>query len=216
MKNQKSQPNNFFTTSDLEQQLLAEGHHTIIGIDEVGRGAWAGPVVVAGYVFSNASIVYPQVTDSKLLNPRFRAQLNQNLQLGQYLIIEGSVEQINKYGVGRVITNLIMQIINSFKQGNSYFLIDGVFKKDFGPQTQKIIKGDQKHYSIACASIVAKEYRDNMMRKLHQQYPQYSFDSNVGYGTRHHRQKIAEQGICQIHRTSFKPIGLIYDQLKIL
>jgi ribonuclease HII len=191
----------------LETVLLQKGYKRIIGIDEAGRGAWAGPVAVGAFIFNIESKTFEGVKDSKLLTSKSREILFQKIFNKQTSIIElGGIDTINKIGIGKTITKVIQKIIEDTYDEETFYLIDGVFSKDFGKNSKKIIKGDQLHYSISCASILAKVYRDRLLTDLSKEYPQYFFDSHKGYGTIKHQEALKIYGISKIHRLNYKPI----------
>lgn len=195
----------------LENALLKKGYKFIIGIDEAGRGAWAGPVAVGGYMFSINSRIVTGVKDSKLLSSKKRTDLYKELFEPICSFIEfGEVEQINEYGISNTITTLINNIISKTYHKDIYYLIDGIFKEKFTPNSSKIIKGDLLHYSISCASILAKVSRDKVMTDFSKLFPNYSFDLNKGYGTQKHQDALKIYGITKIHRINYKPIALLY------
>ncbi len=198
---QKNLPNSF-----LELEILSQGYNRIVGIDEVGRGSFAGPVYVCGYVFTEESPILAGVNDSKQLSRKKRKELFGNLKSHKYLLEEGSVQDINQLGVGMTVINLITKIVAELSDGKTFFLIDGHFSQNFSAQSRQVVKGDNLHYSISCASIIAKELRDEMMRHVGKRYPQYDFEHNVGYGTATHIQAIKKYGITPEHRLSFKPM----------
>ncbi len=185
----------------------------VIGIDEVGRGCWAGPVVVGGFVFDNKGYV-KGVHDSKLLKKELREKASKKLQKYDYKIEIGDLETIDKIGIGKTIEGLMAKIVeyyrNKFGSLDTIFVIDGTFARNFGKDTKKVIKADSNYYSVASASVLAKVFRDSMMVNLHQNYPNYSFNINKGYATKKHRMAISELGICELHRKSFKPVYLQY------
>lgn len=212
-----------------EQKLWRSGYKFVIGIDEVGRGSFAGPVVAAGIVFleKGDEISSLGINDSKLLKPRERESLEKEIKsrTSLYAISSVDVSTINRIGIGRATTMAFRKAIRlllncsiakivknnngTMKQSNNCFvLIDGFhvkYLKGIGLKNQKaIIKGDQKSISIAAASILAKVYRDRLMKKLHRKYPMYRFSKNKGYGTLEHREAIGQYGLCSQHRTSFR------------
>lgn len=204
------------TTNKLELELLNTGFHRVIGIDEVGRGAWAGPVVVAAYVYYPQSINIANIRDSKLVPQKQREQFYESLQSHEHKIVSGNLASINNHGVGKAITDSIYQIVSNYDDGKTAFLIDGYFAEDFGKYSLQVKGGDLKHYAIAAASNLGKVYRDRLMYEYAKAYPMYKFESNVGYGTSEHRQALAKHGPCEIHRTSFKPIKLLLEQFSLL
>jgi len=195
----------------LENALLKKGYKYIIGIDEAGRGAWAGPVAVGGYMYTINSKVVSGVKDSKLLSSKQRTDLYEKIFEPICSFVEfGDVEQINEFGISNTITTLIKKIISKTNKRDIYYLIDGIFKEKFTPNSAKIIKGDLLHYSISCASILAKVSRDKVMTDFSKLFPNYSFDLNKGYGTQKHQDALKIYGITKIHRINYKPIALLY------
>jgi len=204
------------TKPSFEEEKLywKSGIDFVIGLDEVGRGAFAGPIVAAGVVFDrNVNTKFVRgVNDSKLINPRLREELSEIIKANSIFAIESvEIDYINKNGIGKansaVFRKVLRSLIMNFEQKSNYFiLIDGFHKKYLpgGIKKQKgIVKGDQKSLSIAAASILAKVYRDNLMQKESKKYPNYLFERNKGYGSRAHRQALKEFGLIKIHRTSF-------------
>jgi ribonuclease HII len=186
----------------------------ICGIDEAGRGPLAGPVVASCYLM-NQNLNIAEINDSKKLSKKTRQE------------IYGKIKNIEKFGIGIVEEKIIDKInilqatklamkmaYQDFCCKNKIYpkiiLVDGNFLPfDICDDIEKIlpiIKGDQKSISIATASIIAKEVRDEIMQNYHYKYPLYSFDKHCGYGTKLHLEKIKQHGICQIHRKSFEPI----------
>ena len=191
----------------LELALLQKGYKRIIGIDEAGRGAWAGPVSIGAYIFKIDTTIIEGVKDSKLLTPGKREFLFQKLFNIENSIIElGEVETINKKGIGRTIVDVISSIIQKKQNETTFFLIDGIFSKNFGKNTKQIIKGDQLHYSISCASVLAKVFRDRILTELSKEYKGYLFEKHKGYGTKAHQEALQIYGISKIHRLNYKPI----------
>ncbi|MEK7551001.1 MAG: ribonuclease HII [Patescibacteria group bacterium] len=187
---------------------LYKNFDVVFGIDEVGRGSFAGPLVASCVYFEKEHKWFKEINDSKLLTAKKREELAKLiLENSVYFIEEIEVELINKIGIGRanklIFENLITKIKNRFKDKNVYFLIDGN-NFDFEIKNiEYIIKGDSKHISIAAASIIAKVHRDKLMTKLDIKYPGYYFLLNKGYGTKMHRESLKKHGLSSIHRTSF-------------
>lgn len=200
-------------SNQLELQLLSQGFKRIIGIDEVGRGAFAGPVFVGAFIFTSETTSIPGVNDSKKLSATMRNYISRDLIRNKHLIKSGPVTTINKIGVGKTVEQLVSEIINELADDTTYFLIDGHFPTIFHKNSMQILKGDSLHYSISSASIIAKVTRDNYMHKLHRKYPQYGFIKNVGYGTATHIEALARYGITREHRLNFRPISAIYQGL---
>lgn len=197
-----------------------------IGIDEAGRGPWAGPVF-AGLVVLNAEqeefLKSKGITDSKKLTEKKREELFPLiLQNSIYAKVKFQVaEEIDKVGIYKSTINLIKELVSdkSFKElniENPVILIDGVFPnlqlKDFEKNLlnhECIIKGDEKEVSISAASILAKVRRDAYMIKLDEKFPDYKFEQHKGYGTKLHSELLKQFGPCEEHRKSFKPVKLL-------
>ncbi|MDD2823077.1 MAG: ribonuclease HII [Candidatus Daviesbacteria bacterium] len=193
-------------TLDIEKELWSQGYNLICGIDEVGRGCFAGPVVAGAVVFPKDIVLPEGIADSKLLTPKKREILSKIIKEVAlfWAVGEISVESINEVGIG-VSTNLaFLEAIKNLGKTPDYYLIDAFFIKDLDKKNQKPIpSGDKICASISAASIIAKVYRDDLMRKLSQVYPQYGFEQNNGYGTKDHRDALKKHGLCEFHRTSF-------------
>lgn len=184
-----------------------------IGVDEVGCGSWAGPVVAAAVMIERAYADYslfPYVRDSKQLSVKKREDLYERIFQDPYIqfgLAEANVEEIDQFNITQA-TQLAMKRAVEFLRSPSYIpvLVDGIRKPNLLHPIQTIIKGDQKSLSIAIASILAKVTRDRLMKKLHIQFPHYGWDKNVGYGTAFHQKTIKDYGISPYHRKNFKPI----------
>lgn len=191
----------------------------IVGIDEVGRGAWAGPVCVGAYVLDlNNHTQLEGVNDSKLINPTKRHLLSNELSKSTFMVLTGDLNSINSIGIGKTISNLITDAVNKLTliteklSKKAVFIIDGQFSVNFGDHTLKQNKADCTYYSVAAASIIAKVYRDKLMQELHNSYNHYGFNNNKGYPTKYHLNALKLYGVSPIHRTSFSPIS---NQLNI-
>jgi ribonuclease HII len=190
-----------------ELDLLSR-YDCVVGIDEVGRGAWAGPVAVGAFVFTKDCKLIEGIQDSKLLSVRARELRSAELSLFNHTVDFGAVDTIDAYGIGKTIESLIDSIIKSIKEqyASPFIIIDGQFSKDFGNDTVKENKSDTKYYSVAAASVLAKVQRDNYMRDLSDKFPEYGFNTNVGYPSKYHRDALKTYGPTAIHRKSYKPI----------
>ncbi len=195
---------------DYESELWQNGEKIVAGIDEVGRGAWAGPVVAAAVVFKPDHKQIDLVKDSKMLTPSQRARLNEQIQsscksYGIGVVDNVMIDQVN---IGTATKLAMQKAIESLENYPDYILVDAMELDGYcNCRYQAVIKGDQIIYSISCASIVAKVARDNMMSKLDKKYEQYFFDVHKGYGTQKHQQALQEHGPCDLHRYSYKPVG---------
>ncbi len=168
------------------EQNLLKTIDAVFGIDEVGRGSFAGPLVAAAVYFKKEYKWFKDVNDSKLLTHKKRVRLSKLIQKNATYFIETiDIDLINKLGIGKcnkiVFQNLIKRIRNELKDKEIYFLIDGKDKNSKDKQIKFIVKGDQKHISISSASIIAKVYRDNLMKDFGKIYPKYNFSKNITF-----------------------------------
>jgi len=198
-------------TNRLEQFYLDLGYDCVIGVDEVGRGSWAGPVVVGAFVYERSSQLIENVNDSKKLTPKKRITLSSKLEKQNYFLAQSSVEEIDRMNILEATRLAIKRVISKIESKKMIVLIDGHFKLSFDFEYKCLVKGDAKHYSIAAASILAKVYRDNLMVDMAKLYPHYGFETNVGYGTKKHRLGLEKYGVCDIHRHSYAPIKRILN-----
>lgn len=180
----------------------------VLGLDEVGRGSFAGPIVGAGVVYKPGfSADYLSfVNDSKLLSPKLREELSLEIKKNSiWFIEEVDVDFINKFGIGKanfeVFSRIIQKFFKHIRNEKHFIIADGFDLKI--PNQKGIIKGDSISLSIASASIIAKVHRDSLMKKAHKLHSNYGFDLNKGYGTLAHRNAIKIHGLCPIHRKSF-------------
>ncbi len=194
-----------FPTLNFEKQLWLSGYSRVCGLDEVGRGCFAGPVVVGAVIFPPKVLLPEGIADSKLLTPKKREKLAVLIEQAdlEWTIAEVSVEVINKVGIGKAAQQAFKQAVESLKKWD-YCLIDAFYIDGIDRAKQKpVVHGDSLSVSIAAASIIAKVYRDALMVKLHEQYPQYGFDKHKGYGSKQHQDALKQYGLCPLHRTSF-------------
>lgn len=188
-----------------EQLLWDRGILNIAGVDEVGRGAFAGPLVAASVILPKKFKAY-EIKDSKLLTQKQREEFSEYIKNESmyYSISEVNINFINKFGVGKATQKAFELCLENLKQKFEFVLVDGFKVKKIKDDCQKaIIHGDNISVSIAAASIIAKVYRDNIMINLHKDYPMYNFLENKGYGTKFHREALKNHGISKAHRTSF-------------
>lgn len=186
-----------------EKEWQAKGYNLIAGIDEVGRGPLAGPVVVASVIMPNDDLI-PEVNDSKQVSEKKREKLyplilEKAISYSFAVVDEKVIDEIN---ILQATKKAMKEAINSLSVKPDVVLIDAV-KLDIPYETQSIIKGDANSYNIACASIIAKVYRDRMMVEYAKDYPEYGFEKHKGYGTAEHIRAIGEYGACPIHRLTF-------------
>jgi ribonuclease HII len=188
-----------------EKALIAKGYRYVIGVDEVGRGPLAGPVVCAAVVMpldENSLVI--GVDDSKKLSAKKREQLAEEIKNRAlcYQIIEIDEKQIDEMNILQATRLGMKKAIESLPQGD-VVLTDGNMTLDIALPQQSVVHGDALSYSIGAASIIAKVHRDNLMDEYAKTYPQYAFEKNKGYGTAEHIKGIKEYGLCPIHRRTF-------------
>lgn len=196
----------------IENQLRLEGFQYIAGVDEVGRGPLAGPVVAAAVVLPGDFDVLG-VDDSKKLSEKKRNQLYEEIiekalcygvgQRDNQIIDQINILEATKEAMTEAIKNAEAMLMERFGEEISYVLFDAMKIEAVEKPQQALIKGDSRSVSIAAASIVAKVTRDRQMIDYHGKYPYYGFESNKGYGTKAHYEGIAEHGITPIHRKTF-------------
>jgi ribonuclease HII len=191
-----------------EYSLWRQGLRSVAGVDEVGMGPLAGPVVAAAVIFpAHATEALPQgVRDSKTLSAKARERLDREIRqqavgVGIGIVEVEEIDSINIYQAGLKAMRLALA---QLPQSPEHVLIDGRTLSDLPYPQTTFIKGDRDIYSIAAASIVAKVHRDRLMSILHEKYPQYGFAKHMGYGTVAHRAALREFGPCPVHRRSFR------------
>ncbi len=196
-----------------ERKLWQKGYQFVAGVDEVGRGAWAGPVVASAVIFPPDIKLPKDLRDSKLLQPAKRRELSEIIQelALSYAIAERKVTIINNHGIVSATQRAMRAALRKLSPTAEFEFIDAFYIRYLCKSKQMaIIKGDKTCASIAAASILAKVYRDNLMTgKVHRQYPKYRFCSHKGYGTPEHQEAIQRWGITKIHRVNFIPQNLI-------
>jgi len=190
----------------IERELYNEGIDLIAGVDEVGRGPLAGPVVAASVILPKDFSI-PRINDSKKLSAKQREQLYEEIMERAIAVGIGVVsnEEIDRLNIYQATQKAMVQAIENLSVTPEFLLIDALEIPVFIPQ-QKIIKGDEKSISIASASIVAKVYRDRLMAEYSRKYPHFHFEKNAGYGTKEHLEALERYGPCPIHRKSFSPV----------
>ncbi len=189
-----------------ERKLLAVGDKYIAGIDEVGRGPLAGPVVCAAVIMPlNDEDIIEGVDDSKKVSAKKREKLAAIIKEKAvcYCICRIEPDEIDRINILEATKKCMSQCIAGLETKPDAVLVDALKIDTHGAKCVPIIKGDAKSYSIGCASIIAKVYRDALMDEYAKEYPAYMFEKNKGYGTAAHIKAIKETGPCKIHRRSF-------------
>ena len=177
----------------------------ICGIDEVGRGCLAGPVVAAAIILNFDSIPIG-INDSKKLSKKKRQNIYNDIKKEALDIAIGQASniEIDQMNILNASLLAMKRAYKNLKTPTELALIDGNYSPKINCKTINIIKGDSKSLSIAAASIVAKQYRDKLMEEIGNKYPKYNFKNNAGYGTREHYKSIESNGLTEFHRKSFK------------
>lgn len=208
---EKKLKDKFKQMSMFENELRHQNIHRIAGIDEVGRGPLAGPVVCAAVVLGE-NFFLPGINDSKALSEKKREQfyeyiMEHALSVG---IGSASAKEIDELNIYQATKLAMTRAIKNLEVLPEYLLIDAMELPLPIPQ-KSIIKGDAKSISIAASSIVAKVTRDRFMKELGKKYPQYGFESHMGYGTSQHLQSIESYGVIDEHRRSFAPVKSLFS-----
>ncbi len=200
-----------YPTLQEEKRLWKRGYKYVACLDEAGRGPLAAPVVAAAVIFKNPKfqIQNLRIKDSKQLSAKRREELfkiltkNPQIEWGIGRVSEKVIDKINILEATKLAMKKAIQKLNKKPK---FLIIDGNFKINSSISQKSIIKADEKVFSCAIASILAKVYRDKIMRRYHQKYPQYGFDRHKGYPTKLHRKMLKKYGPCEIHRRTFKPV----------
>ncbi|MBL1230732.1 ribonuclease HII [Enterococcus sp. BWB1-3] len=196
----------FQELSIFEKEAKQEGYRLIAGIDEVGRGPLAGPVVAAAVILPEDCKLLG-LNDSKQLSAKKREELydliqNQAISIGIGMVDHIEIDHINIYQASKKAMGMAIEDLDFIPD---YLLIDAMELDTKIPQ-KSLIKGDARSISIAAASIVAKVCRDRLMEDYAKLFPGYAFEKNAGYGTKEHIEGIKHRGICPIHRKTFAPV----------
>ena len=183
------------------------------GVDEVGRGPLAGPVVTAAVILP-ADFDLPFLTDSKKLTPKRRLVLDAAIkdQAIAWSIAQASIEEIDELNILHATMLAMQRAVGDLSIKPELVLVDGNRAPDFGIEARPIIGGDGVEACISAASIIAKVSRDALMQDYSTQYPGYGFERNSGYPTKQHRQALIELGVSDIHRRSFAPVAKILSE----
>ena len=186
-----------------------QGCFFIAGVDEAGRGPLAGPVVASAVILPEDYPIPAGINDSKKLTASMRAKLfheikeNSRIRWSVGIVDSSKIDEIN---ILQATYLAMKEAVLALGKDVDFCLVDGLPVHGLPVDHKAIVKGDSRSYSIAAASIVAKETRDQMMVDLASQYPQYGFEKHKGYGTKAHLQALMEHGPCPMHRFSFEPV----------
>ena len=199
-----------------ERDLNARGYRFIAGVDEVGRGALMGPVVAAAVILpvNLKGRWRSKVRDSKQLSPPVRESLYKYITEKAVATAIGAVspEEIDRIGIAKATRLAMKAAVEQLVPEPQYLLIDYFRLSEVNIPQKGITFGDSLCFSIACASIIAKVYRDKMVSEMDEIYPGYRFARHKGYGTREHIARLQTQGPCPAHRRSFKPVQAVLER----
>jgi ribonuclease HII len=196
------QPMDYF-----EKMYTRRGYQRIAGVDEVGRGPLAGPVVAAAVILPKEGIGV-KLFDSKKISSIKRERLYETIFAEAEGIGIGIIgqEEVDRLNILQATLKAMALAIENLPSSPDFILIDGLHGLNISVPHKPIRKGDQLCNSIAAASIIAKVTRDRMMLECHQMYPQYNFAKHKGYGTKEHREAIETFGVCELHRKTFRGV----------
>lgn len=190
----------------IERDLVAKGYRFIAGVDEVGRGPLAGPVVCAAVIMPlDEELLIEGVDDSKKVSPKKRETLAELIKerAYAYTVFEVSEKEIDEINILEATKKGMREALLALEISPDVVITDGNMTLDIPFPQSSVIHGDALSYSIGAASIVAKVYRDALMDELAKTYPAYGFEKNKGYGTAEHINAIKEYGLCPVHRRTF-------------
>ena len=193
---------------DFEEQARSEGYLFIAGVDEVGRGCLAGPVVAGACILDLSKPLPEGIDDSKKLTKQQRDNIAVQLKEECVSFAVGQIEadEIDRINILEATKRAMIAAIHALKPAADFLLIDALTLKQSRLPQKAIIKGDAISASIAAASILAKTYRDQLMIDYNTEYPQYGFADHKGYGAASHREAIRKHGACPLHRKSFRGV----------
>ncbi len=187
-----------------EKRLWQKGYRFVAGVDEVGRGPLAGPVIACAVIFP-VDFFIQAVRDSKKLSASKRSELSGLLRRAchSWGIGQASPAEIDEYNIRQAAMIAMQRAVSNISGRPDFILVDGKDCPDFSIPAKAIVRGDEKSFTVAAASIIAKVFRDQMMQTFHSYYPGYAFDCNKGYGTARHVAALKELGPTPLHRRSF-------------
>lgn len=191
-----------------EQNAVGEGYRFIAGVDEVGRGCLAGPVVAAACILDLAKALPVGLDDSKKLTEKRREAIADELKRSCVAYAIGRVEadEIDRINILEATKRAMLLAIGGLDPAADYLLIDALHLKQSPLPQKAIIKGDSISASIAAASVIAKTHRDGLMKAYESEFPQYGFAGHKGYGAASHLAALREHGPCRLHRRSFRGV----------
>jgi len=208
--------NRLINFCEYEDSLYLTGYDLIAGVDEVGRGALAGPIVAAAVILQRNSIFMEGINDSKKISSKKREELFKKIidNCICYSIAKAGSRKIDEISLGKANIAVFENAISNLETAPQIVLSDALSVQKSAAPVLPIIKGDELSISIAAASIIAKVTRDRIMEKFDLIYSQYGFKNNKGYGTKKHFECIKKYGPCAIHRLSFRGVLSNRDNIK--
>lgn len=194
----------------MERRLWDEGVQHVAGVDEVGRGPLAGPVVAAAVVFPAGCSGVRGVNDSKSLTEDARLELDVRIRREAlaFAVAAASAREVDRLNILRASHLAMRRAVARLRVEVQHVIIDGLPVPDLGDAQTAVVGGDAKVHCVACASILAKVTRDRLMKRLAARYPHYGWETNVGYSTEEHREALRLHGPTPHHRMTFAPLQL--------
>ena len=200
----------------VENSARSKGHFFIAGVDEAGRGSWAGPVVAGAVILEADKLIPPlrsELDDSKKLTARKRQMLFEMLPTCASIGVGiADVNEIDKLNILEASFLAMARAISDLPQEPGYVIVDGNKVPDLPYPAEYVVRGDSRSFSIAAASIVAKVTRDKIMVDLAKTYTGYGWERNAGYGTQEHKMALERLGVTEHHRKSYAPIIKILNK----
>lgn len=193
---------------DFEEQAASEGFQVVAGVDEVGRGCLAGPVVAAACILDQSKPVPRGLNDSKKLTERQRKEIDEELRQTAVAYSLGIIDadEIDRVNILEATKLAMLKAIDGLTPAPDHLLIDALQLRQCSLPQKAIIKGDSISYSIAAASVIAKVFRDDLMKQYDAEFPEYGFAGHKGYGSVAHFAAIREHGPCRLHRKTFRGV----------
>jgi ribonuclease HII len=191
----------------VERAFFARGHRSVAGVDEVGRGPWAGPVIAAAVVITPESPWLEGVNDSKQVTRRRREDLAAAIvSTLVHAVGAASVREVDRLNIRRATALAMRRALARLPAPAEVVVVDGLAMPELGMAHEAMVDGDARCYAVACASILAKTVRDRLMVRLGGRYPEFGWEHNAGYGTPDHRAALDRRGPTPHHRRSFTPV----------
>ena len=193
---------------DFEELAASEGFQFVAGVDEVGRGCLAGPVVAAACILDQSKPVPRRLNDSKKLTERQRKEIDEELRQTAVAYSLGIIDadEIDRVNILEATKLAMLKAIDGLTPAPDHLLIDALQLRQCSLPQKAIIKGDSISYSIAAASVIAKVFRDDLMKQYDAEFPEYGFAGHKGYGSVAHLAAIREHGPCRLHRKTFRGV----------